>query len=72
MGFWEKISPETRKTSEEFIEDIEQNIIKMRILPNYSEDYPDEKAFDSFTNISKSKIIDEIMIKAYDRNNKQA
>jgi hypothetical protein len=70
MGFWEKISPETRKASDDFIEEIKQNFIKKRILPNYSEDYPDEKAFDSFTNISKSEIIDEIMIKAYDRSNK--
>jgi len=51
ISFYDLTDEETKKEADEFIELIETNVLKKRILPSKSVDYPIEKAYESVVNL---------------------
>lgn len=56
-----KGSPEAEAAAERFIERIEKGILKKRIVQNSSEEYPVEKAAESFKHFVNSEQIEPFM-----------
>ena len=64
-SFLEKADKSLRDKAEAFIARIKSKEIRKRTLPNVSKDFPVEKAFESFDNLTKSKDYQNMIRDAY-------
>ncbi len=58
---WEVVDEETRIDAENIIERIKTGKIAKRVIPNRSEEFPDDKALESFKALVRSKEQKEII-----------
>ena len=54
MSFIDKLDKETIESADEFIRDIKSGVYRKRIMKNSAEEYPIEKAMESFEHFVKS------------------
>ena len=64
-NFSDLADEETKLEADEFIELIETDVLKKRILTNTSKDYPLDKAYESVKNLIDSEDSKELMKEAY-------
>ena len=64
--FTEHITPETAQAAEDFIRRVESGILKKKTLPNHAEEYPLQKAAESFDAFLNSPEVDILLGKKRD------
>lgn len=65
MNILKNARPDLLAEADAFVDDLKKGKIRKRVLINNSDEYPLEKALESFVHLSSSKETEELMIDAY-------